>query len=267
MVPDCNGEKNGLGPSVYCGTDCQWYHVGDPLPDLIATLESEVKDNTFFSTKIFSIQHCGVVEGSIDATGETGTFTRKMMFFPTNVHNLGDSFKPPAREKRPDLFVWGACHGHDHFLQFAKFGLFDITTGEAITPERFSKLAYCMEDSEAYLVGDKIPCYGSTSCSDQGLSRGYSDFYPSDLDGQWIDLTRLTRGWYKYIINVNYGRVFHERSFENNINQFLLFIDPDNISDVRKNYYQVVKSANACAALPEGVATPMECQPGFLDGY
>jgi len=259
-VPDCSGVKNGRGSNSYCGTDCQWHRPNDPLPDLIGTLENEIKDTLYFSTKTFTLEHCGVVEGSVDATGETGPFTRKMLFFPTNVHNLGESFVPPPQDKRPDLFVWGQCHGHNHFLSFAKFGLYDIESEAPVTSERFSKLAYCMEDSEAWLIGDKIPCDGTSTCSDQGLSRGFSDYYPSDLDGQWIDITHISAGWYEYRVNVNYARVFHERSFENNINKFPIYVNPDMTDGVVKNYQQMLDISNACEIqnLPPG-PVPDDC--------
>lgn len=190
LVPDCGLEQgNGVKSETYCGTDCQLYRVDQKLPDIIAPTEQEVKERMYFQQKVFNLQHCGVQEGSVkapDGITADDTFTRRMLFFDTNTHNLGESFQPPPPDRRPDLFVWGECHGHFHFTKYAKFLLRGLE-GEAATDDRFVKLAYCMEDSQQYLSGPNIPCYATGTCEAQTISQGWSDNYYFDLDGQWID--------------------------------------------------------------------------------
>ena len=264
FAPDCSGEQKGRGPTKYCGTDCQWYRADDPLPDLIAPLEYEVKNSITFAYKSFTPEHCGVAEGTVNPPagiipGET--FSRPLMFFDTNAHNLGESFIPPPFEKRPDMFQWGDCHGHMHFSQFARF-LLRNGDGSVASDERLTKLAYCMEDSEPWLAGDYIPCAGTRSCDAQGLTRGFSDYYPADLDGQWIDLANpdlpVTAGWHLYEVEVNFGRIIHERAFDNNINKFWVFVDPSLVSGNPIDYPTMLALGNGCAQLPAGVSVP-EC--------
>ncbi len=57
---------------------------------------------------------------------------------------------------------------------------------------------------------------GPYSCSEQGVSSGWSDVYGNDLDCQWLDVTGITPGDYQLYIAVNNERLFHEMSFENN---------------------------------------------------
>jgi len=264
FAPDCSGEQTGRGPTKYCGTDCKWYRVEDLLPDLIAPLEEEVKNSIKFGIKSFTPEHCGVEEHTINPPVGIlpGTsFNRRLMFFDTNAHNIGESFVPPSFEKRPDMFQWGKCHGHMHFSQFARF-LLKKLNDEPASDESLTKLAYCMEDSEPWLKGDNIPCSGSHSCAEQGLSRGYSDYYPGDLDGQWIDLDNpsipVVRGWYKYEVEVNFGRIIHERAFDNNKNVIYIFIDPDYVGNSPITYLQMLALGNGCSMLPTGISVP-EC--------
>jgi hypothetical protein len=183
------------------------------------------------------------------------------MFFDTNAHNLGESFIPPPFEKRPDMFEWGDCHGHVHFSQFARFLLRNPDDSVA-SDERLTKLAYCMEDSEPWLIGDYIPCVGTRTCDAQGLSRGFSDYYPADLDGQWIDLANpdlpLAAGWYQYEVEVNFGRIIHERAFDNNLNRFWVFLDPNLVSNSPIDYETMLQLGDGCSKLPAGVSVP-EC--------
>jgi len=268
LVPDCRDNGEGWKSERYCGNDCQLYRIDDKLPDIMAPTESEVKTRLFFQEKDFTPEHCGVREGSVqvpEGITEGETFVGKMMFFDTNTHNIGESFNPPSREKRPDLFTWGECHGHDHFEQFAKFSLKTLQ-GEAASNERLVKLAYCMEDSQSYLSGPFIPCVATGICEDQSISAGWSDNYYSDLDGQWIDVSALSDGWYVYEVDINYARVFHERSFDNNKMRMLVYIDPQYICSSKANYCDVIIKSDACNSiptpLPMGVVSPPECEPG-----
>lgn len=175
---------------------------------------------------------------------------------------IDNTIKPPPRDKRPDLFIWGECHGHDHFLQFAKFKLQSLD-GEAASDDRLVKLAYCMEDSKAYLSGPYIPCSATGICEDQSISAGWSDNYYSDLDGQWIDVSSVERGWYVYEVDINYARVFHERTFVNNKMRMMVYVDPQYVCNAPLYYCDLIVESGACnsipSTLPFGVSSPPEC--------
>lgn len=263
-APVCKGEQNGNGPAKYCGSDCEWHRVDEFLPDLIAPQEEEIKRSIVFAKKSFDGGHCGVQENTITADPSVPTeetFVRRLMFFDTNVHNVGESFVPPPTDKAANLFKYGECHNHMHFEQFAFFYL-SAPDGTIVSDVRSSKLAYCMEDSEPYLKGDEVPCAGTRTCDAQGLTRGYSDYYPADLDGQWIDLDNpyftINPGWYRYTVEANFARVFHERDFTNNRNDIWVFINASLIEDDTVAYSVALEMSNGCAQLPAGVQVP-EC--------
>ncbi|MBL9107490.1 MAG: hypothetical protein JNL82_41775 [Myxococcales bacterium] len=60
-------------------------------------------------------------------------------------------------------------------------------------------------------------------CANQGISRGFSDFYDAGLPCQWIDITGVPPGEYTLRISVNNPRpetalpVLNERDYSNNV--------------------------------------------------
>lgn len=75
--------------------------------DIMAPSEQEVKERMCFQTKTFTLQHCGVKEGSVKPP-DNFTLRRIQTKNDANTHNVGANFSPPP-DNRKDLFVWGGC--------------------------------------------------------------------------------------------------------------------------------------------------------------
>jgi len=169
---------------------------------------------------------CALSENCVNAPG-----IRRIVKFATNVANQGTaSFSPPNPPASfPDLFTWGACHGHWHFQGFALFMLTD-TSGNVLITGR--KQSYCAEDSFRLVApgttfsGTAVPCDAQTACDQQGLSVGWTDVYGPDLDCQFLDITGVAPGNYRIKMCTNVGRTFEELSFDNNCASVPFVIPP-----------------------------------------
>jgi hypothetical protein len=62
------------------------------------------------------------------------------------------------------------------------------------------KQAFCLEDNLRYANDAKRKF---VSCSYQGVSSGYGDWYYKQLSGQWIDITGVPEGDYRVQVTVN----------------------------------------------------------------
>jgi hypothetical protein len=199
----------GCGKNEYCSTECKCLHIDDPTPDLMVDITAAtpilVEDYLVEKTS------CALQEKCVLNTGKL-----RIIKFDTNVLNQGSAmFNPPnPPSERPDLYEWARCHGHFHFDEFAEFHLVDPATNEIVV--RGYKRSYCAVDHSIYEYGPNTPCQAVTTCTNQGISRGWIDVYSSDLDCQFIDLTGVKPG--KYIVRqcINPARKFFETTFENN---------------------------------------------------
>jgi hypothetical protein len=204
MRPECTGCTG----SQYCGSDCECYETSAGVPDLVINAD-KLRSEIIFETKTFDSASCAVYEKCVDELGE-----RRLMRFTVEVINQGlAALTAPPPGTNPQLFQWSPCHGHFHFTQFAEYYLLS-SDGNVVKSGR--KQAYCMLDSHLILEGPDVPCKGPYTCSEQGISSGWSDVYGNDLDCQWLDVTGLEPGDYQLYIAVNSERLFHEMSFENN---------------------------------------------------
>jgi len=115
------------------------------------------------------------------------------------------------------------------------------------------KSAYCLEDSEIYQTGSKVPCDPQYSCEVQGIPRGRSDLYANNLDCQWIDLTdEIKYGcWYVYRVCSNTLRRVLEYTFDNNCATLELYIpDIPSSSSTVLSYQEAIDRDNAMSFYP-----------------
>lgn len=228
QVPNCPSNREGQGANVYCGSDCQWHRTDEVLIDLVPNSASEVKETIVFEWRTFDSASCAIFETCVGAQGR-----RLLMRFGTKIHNIAlAGFKPPSPDRAPELFEYSACHQHNHFEGFAVYDLFSLN-GTVVAPGR--KQSYCMEDSEQYLFGSRIPCGAVSTCDDQGIQEGWTDNYPNVLDCQWLDITETPPNtWYTYQVCTNQVRNFHEHTFDNNCVSFKVYIPtvPDNGNEI-----------------------------------
>ncbi len=244
LRPQCASNRQGLGPDVYCGTDCQWYRSRDLLPDLIPNSAEEVKASTFYEWIDVPASSCALAEGCFGGTGR-----RLIMRFDTSVDNIGlIDLDMPDITRTPGLFEWATCHQHFHFQNFARFRLYYPNNTLAVPG---AKLSYCMEDSALIQSGSQTPCDPVYTCDSQGIARGRRDIYASSLDCQWLDITTATRNcWYEYEVCTNIGRSFMEYSFDNNCVKFSMYIADVPDDNQRYSYDQLLLANNADSFYP-----------------
>lgn len=153
---------------------------------------------------------CEVLEGCVGGLG-----WRRLVLFTIATPNVGsDDLALGVPANLPELFHYSACHDHFHFDEFARYELLDgdqlIATGH--------KQAFCLLDTISWAWPFALSQF---NCGNQGISRGFSDFYESGLPCQWVDITGLPAGDYTLRVTLNQPRPGHalplliERRYDN----------------------------------------------------
>jgi hypothetical protein len=84
------------------------------------------------------------------------------------------------------------------------------------------KQAFCFRDNVKYFSwGGSSRAY---DCEHQGITAGWEDVYPRDLDCQWLDITGVPRGNYNLTVVVNPLRILRESNYSNNSATVPIFI-------------------------------------------
>lgn len=190
--------------------------LGCDAADLI--VEPQLMDPIF--TDIFmSDDTCEVLEGCVGGLG-----WRTVMLFTVATPNIGSrDLALGVAANLPDLFHYSGCHDHYHFDEFARYELRDgdtvVATGH--------KQAFCLLDTISWAWPLAV---GQFDCANQGVSRGFSDFYEAGLPCQWVDITDTPPGEYVLRISLNQPRPGHaipalnERDYSNNVIEFPVVI-------------------------------------------
>jgi hypothetical protein len=230
----------------YCGHDCLCHSPTDPLPDFVFLLE-DLQNFVHFETKDFTPSSCAIVEQCVGGPG-----LRKLMRFTTTSVNQGQAaFEPPPPKTRPDLFMWGECHQHYHFMSFAQYTL---KSEDCLTDVMYGhKYAYCMEDTVRVQDGAEISCDTSFDCSAQGIFVGWADTYTYDLDCSWLDVTDIPPGRYVLEVVINPAKIFHEVTYTNNFGR--IFVDIPAVFPTNLTPQTPIAEEPACpaAAAAEGI--------------
>lgn len=147
---------------------------------------------------------CYLEEGSL-----TGTGIRTVIKFGMKVRNDGDEDYHIGAYGENPFIVWDDCHGHDHYVDYGEYLLYDTLGNELPVGH---KNGFCVLD----LCG-----FGGYGCGDMGITAGCYDAYGLGTGGQWMDITDVTDGIYTFVARVNWanhpdidGRV--EVNFSNN---------------------------------------------------
>jgi hypothetical protein len=153
--------------------------------------------------RLFETGDCELEEGTVGGTGY-----RRLLRFDTVIINAGQdlSVGDPTDPANPyhDNFFFAACHGHYHNEGFSDYKLLKLDRSLAAPGH---KQAFCLEDNLRYANDAKRQF---VSCSFQGVSSGYGDWYYKQLSGQWIDITGLAEGDYIVRVTVNAIGLFDE---------------------------------------------------------
>jgi hypothetical protein len=128
-------------------------------------------------------------------------------------------------------YVKSRDHEHWHLLDFERYHLRSV--GGATSRRTDRKTGFCLGDryrARALPAGPTEPRYtgrcglGATARLGlvEGISVGYGDDYPANLEGQSLPLTGLLAGRYLLIHRVNVQRRLRESDYGNNGSSLLL---------------------------------------------
>lgn len=182
------------------------------MPDL--TVNAELTQISLaIEERMFQPDACELLpeEGCALAAG-----LRRLLRFSIETPNIGtaDLFMGRPTSDSP-LFEWSECHGHFHYEGYAGYELRD-SAGQVVVTGR--KQAFCLVDTRPVDLDDPTvsdqPAY---TCQYQGIQRGWSDIYQSDLPCQFIDITGIADGDYTLRLTVNSEETIAELDFSNNI--------------------------------------------------
>jgi hypothetical protein len=129
-------------------------------------------------------------------------------------------------------YVVSPDHRHWHLLGFDRYALVRAGSGEPAVRDR--KSGFCLGDR--YRVGRRLPAAPAepkytSRCGlatpsllgiQEGISVGYGDDYPANLEGQYLRLSGLRAGRYVLVHRVNGGRRLRELDHGNNAASLLL---------------------------------------------
>ena len=185
---------------------------GDPgcnAPDLIVDVGAL---EPLFTDIFMSDDTCELLEGCVGGAG-----WRSVMLFTVATPNVGSmdlALGVPAN--LPELYHYSPCHDHYHFDEFARY---ELRSGDEVVATGH-KQAFCLLDTISWAWPLEQTKF---DCSNQGVSRGFSDFYESGLPCQWVDVTGVAAGDYTLRITLNEPRPEHalamlnERDYTNNL--------------------------------------------------
>jgi hypothetical protein len=169
-------------------------------PDLVMdpqrfTAQMEIIDRYFDPVA----DECAFAEEAIGGSGY-----RRLLRFDTVIMNRGGGDLVVGDRSDPDnkyaeYFVFHACHGHYHINNFSIYELLTLDGTQVVAG---TKQGFCFEDSFKYDDGGKSNGY---DCHDNGITRGWGDWYYKQLVGQWIDITGVPEGDYIVRATINQG--------------------------------------------------------------
>lgn len=201
-------ESDGVASPAACGfSACA---PGAPCPDL-AVDQDDLIASIVIQQQQFEATSCAIVEGCILQTG-----LRNLLRFDTGTMNIGTADLHVGDPTQNACFTYSQCHQHYHFKGVGKYTLYaaDGVTVVAVG----HKQGFCLEDVYPipWLNPPPPPAATLYSCTDQGLSMGYEDVYPNDIDCQWIDITGVPPGSYILSVVVNSEEFLPESNYANN---------------------------------------------------
>lgn len=168
-----------------------------------------------FRTENIKGNDCALVEGCVGGAGK-----RKLMRFDVQTPNIGTADLYLGNPANNPIFVYSPCHGHYHLQGYALYELLNLNgtpvviNGHGVIGH---KQAFCLLDSVQV-----SPTAGPAkyTCTNQGISVGWSDVYDASLDCQWIDVTGVPAGNYLLRVTINGGlngtHVFAESDYSDN---------------------------------------------------
>lgn len=119
-------------------------------------------------------------------------------------------------------FVYHPTHEHFHLENFARYEVWSLTPGGGLHQLVASgeKLSYCLIETDIVDRDNpnftRTPVHMACGQAAQGILPGWGDLYKADLDGQTVDVTRLSNGRYALLSTANPDAVIVESDYTNN---------------------------------------------------
>ncbi len=125
-------------------------------------------------------------------------------------------------------YVVSADHQHWHLLDFERYELRSARSYARLRRDR--KTGFCLGDRYAVGPASGFPVFVGRCGLDrpglraivEGITPGFGDDYPPQLEGQFLDVTRLPAGRYVLVHHANPGRTLAESDYANNAASILL---------------------------------------------
>ena len=126
-------------------------------------------------------------------------------------------------------------HDHFHYRGFDRYELHDARTNHRVARDR--KSGFCLGDryrvplphggqrGEGHWGPLTNECQkGDPTALDvtEGISVGWADDYPAQLEGQFIDVTHVPAGRYQLVHRVNVDHSIHEQYYDDNVSSSLI---------------------------------------------
>jgi hypothetical protein len=181
------------------------------VPDL--TLHGDrARSDLAIGSRDFAADACEL-DPDEDCIGGPGL--RQLLYFSVETPNIGtgDMILGQPSAENPD-FAFSECHDHFHFEGYASYELVD-PAGDTIAVGR--KQAFCLVDSDRFVDDPSVGEDKRYSCLFQGIQRGWSDVYGSDLPCQFLDITGVPPGAYTLRVEINRERGLEELDYTNNL--------------------------------------------------
>ena len=133
-------------------------------------------------------------------------------------------------------YVRSTDHAHWHLLRFDRYSLHRASDGTRVGRDR--KTGFCLGD-RYNLPAERLPAeppgpVWTGQCGrrspwllrvGEGISVGYGDYYKPELEGQYLDLTRVPAGRYHLVHHVNADRRLREKTTRNNVASLLFTLE------------------------------------------
>ncbi|XP_046372100.2 lysyl oxidase homolog 2-like [Haliotis rufescens] len=200
-------------PNLVAGIVCT-HRLPDLIPDLEILEESvRLADRPLYYLQCAMEENCLAASAAVirNTSKNWHAHNRRLLRFSTVVHNEGLEDFRPYRAK--SAWEWHECHMHYHSMEV--FAHYDVIDEHGNRLAEGQKASFCLEDSACQ--DGVVPKFDCVGFRDQGLSVNCSDNYMYDIDCQWIDITGIKPGQYRFQMEVNPTLMVAESDFDNNV--------------------------------------------------
>jgi hypothetical protein len=207
------------------------------LPDLVQAPPGAVQvvadGDRFLLTFLSAVDNRGagplVLEASRPGPNEPAMSVRQLI---ARSDGSRRAYETPGQLR----YVRSETHAHWHLVGFERYELRTLG-GRLVAPDR--KTGFCVGDRYETDSGETLPGepprpVWTQECGrgepqrlvlSQGLSPGFGDDYVPQLEGQYVDVTRVAPGRYRLIHAVNVDGALRESDYTNNAASVVVILE------------------------------------------